>query len=73
MSLTVTQIERVFKLTHEGEKIVLDDPNPSLAPAEIKKLLSGSYPSLTNSNVIGPVIEDDKSVYEFTNNIGTKG
>ena len=73
MGLTVTQIERVFKLTHEGEEIVLDDPNPSLTPNEVLKLLSGTYPSINNSNIIGPVIENDKSVYEFTNNIGTKG
>ena len=71
--MIVTQLKRVFKLTHDGEEIVLDDPNPSLTPNEVQKLLSGKYPSITNANVSGPKIEDDSSVYEFSNNVGTKG
>jgi PRTRC genetic system protein C len=71
--MIVTEIKRVFKLTHEGEKVVIDDPNPSLTPTEVQKLLSGQYPSITNANVSGPKIEDDSAVYEFSNNVGTKG
>lgn len=71
--MVVTQIKRVFKLTHEGNKIVLDDPNPSLTPNEVQKLLSDKYPSITNANVSGPKIEDDSATYEFSASIGTKG
>ncbi len=72
--MIVKRIERVFKLTSEtGAEIVLDDPNPSLTPGEVMKLYSGTYPALTNSNVSGPVIEDDKSVYQFSTIVGTKG
>lgn len=72
--MIVTRIERVFKLTSEtGADIIIDDPNPSLTPGEVMKLMSGTYPALTNANVSGPVIEDDQSVYQFSNSVGTKG
>ncbi len=69
MALNIKDIDRVFK----HKNLELSDPNPSMAPEEVMSFYAGTYPELTTSNVHGPVIKDDKAVYEFKTTIGTKG
>jgi PRTRC genetic system protein C len=73
MSLLVANLPRVFRFKSNGEDVSLEDPNVNLPPDEVMTLYSNHYPELTNSNVSGPAIENDKAVYEFKTTIGTKG
>lgn len=69
MALNVNTLERTFK--YKGN--TLTDPDLSMSPEEVMKFYSNTYPELTTSNIHGPVIADDKAVYEFKNIVGTKG
>ena len=50
-----------------------DDPNPSDSPEMVMNYYSNFYPELTTATVHGPVLKDDKAVYEFKTTVGTKG
>jgi PRTRC system protein C len=69
MALEIKGFDRVFK--YKGNE--LSDPDLSMSPEEVMKFYSNTYPELTNSNVYGPDISEDKAVYEFKNTVGTKG
>ena len=69
MAITINSAPRVFKLEDE----TLDDPNPNLSVQEVRKLYSAKHPELTNANVSGPVMENDKAVYTFGASVGKKG
>lgn len=69
MALQVKKLERVFKFKENK----LPDPNPSFSPQEVLEFYTSDYPELTNANVGGPEIEDDKTYYEFKTTLGTKG
>lgn len=73
MALQVTGLERKFVFEHDGEKIELNDPNPDMEPAQVKKFYANTYPELTNANVEGPEIVGDSASYSFTIAVGTKG
>ena len=60
MALEITGMTRSFTFKKGSGMITLDDPNPS-------------DPELTTATVHGPVIKNDKAVYEFKTTIGTKG
>lgn len=49
------------------------DPNTSDSPEMVMNYYSNFYPELTTATVHGPVIKEDKAVYEFKTTIGTKG
>lgn len=68
-ALNITGLKRVFKFG----KTELQDPDPNMLPEDVLNFYSGTYPELTTSNVHGPVVEDDKAVYEFKTTVGTKG
>lgn len=68
MSLNVQVIEREF--VYEGT--VLDDPDSSMSPAEVKEFYAGIYPQLTQS-VIEEKIDGTKVIYTFRKAVGTKG
>ena len=42
-------------------------------PEMVMNYYSNFYPELTTATVHGPVLKDDKAVYEFKTTIGTKG
>ena len=73
MALEVKGLKRVFKMKKAGAYLVLDDPNPEMAPADVMDFYSMTYPELTTATVHGPEWEEDKAVYRFKTTIGVKG
>lgn len=73
MALEVTGMTRAFTFKKGSGMVTLDDPNPSDSPEMVMSYYSNFYPELTTATVHGPVIRDDKAVYEFKTTIGTKG
>ena len=72
MALEVTGMTRSFTFKKGSGMVMLDDPNPSDSPEMVMSYYSNFYPELTTATVHGPVIKDDKAVYEFKTTIGTK-
>lgn len=72
MALEVTRMTRSFTFKKGSGMVTLDDPNPSDSPEMVMSYYSNFYPELTTATVHGPVIKDDKAVYEFKTTIGTK-
>lgn len=66
-------MERSFAFKKGTEQIELSDPNTSDSPEAVMSYYSNIYPELTTASVHGPVIKEDKAVYEFKTTIGTKG
>lgn len=73
MPLVVNGMERSFAFKKGAEQIELSDPNTSDTPEAVMSYYSNIYPELTTASVHGPVIKEDKAVYEFKTTIGTKG
>jgi len=73
MPLVVNGMERSFTFQKGSETVVLSDPNPADTPEAIMSYYSNIYSELTTASVHGPVIKEDKAVYEFKTTIGTKG
>lgn len=73
MPLVVNGMERSFAFKKGTEQIELSDPNTSDSPEAVMSYYSNIYPELTTASVHGPVIKEDKAVYEFKTTIGTKG
>ena len=73
MAIIRNELQRQFTFKKGSEKIVLPDPNPNESPDNVMSYYSNIYPELTTATVHGPVIENDKTVYEFKTTIGTKG
>ena len=71
--MKIETLPREFKFTKNGKEIILPDPNPAFTPEEVRKFYSSQHGELTNSNVNGPSIEDDKKIYSFGTKVGTKG
>lgn len=71
--MTTTKLPRIFKFKSGDDTLELPDPNPNLTPKEVMSLFANQYAELTNANISGPKIEDDKAIYEFSATIGTKG
>ena len=67
--MEVTNLKRVFKFNDDE----LADSNPNLTPTEVMELYSNTYPELNNGTISGPVIEDDKQVFTFKTQLGSKG
>ncbi len=40
---------------------------------EVLEFYTGQYPELTTASVQGPEVKEDKIIYQFKNNVGTKG
>jgi len=73
MSITITEIKRVFKFDDNGNTLTLDCPNVNLTPNEVRDLYAGQYPALTNATIEPKGIIDDVEVFEFNSILGTKG
>ena len=73
MAIDIKGMTRSFTFRKGNGMITLDDPNPSDSPEMVMNYYSGFYPELTTATVQGPVIMDDKAVYEFKTTVGTKG
>jgi len=69
MPLEVKAPVREFRF---GDK-VLPDPGSHMTEKEVMKFYSGQYPELTNSNINGPEIKEDKTVFTFSKSVGVKG
>ena len=55
------------------DKTELADPSRDMKVNEVLDFYSGTYPELTTASVVGPEIKDDKVIYKFQSNVGTKG
>lgn len=71
--MELTRAKRIFRIVQGKTKTLVDDPIPGGTILEVKKLLAGIYPSITNSAVNGPIEEEGNLVYEFTSVAATKG
>lgn len=68
-SVKATVLKRVF-LTN-GQ--TLQDPDPSMSPAQVKDMFSAMYPELLNAEIQGPVESDTELTFTFHRTTGTKG
>lgn len=73
MALQIKGMSRTFKFKKGTEYVTLQDPDPNLSPDVVMSYYSNFYPELTTATVHGPIIKEDKAVYEFKTTIGTKG
>lgn len=73
MTLNIKGMKRSFTFKQGSTEVVLDDPNPDMAPTDVMDFYSMTYPELTTATIHGPDIQDDKAVYVFKTTIGVKG
>ena len=73
MALQIKGMSRTFKFKKGTEYVTLQDPEPNLSPDMVMSYYSNFYPELPTATVHGPVIRDDRTMYEFKTTIGTKG
>lgn len=71
--MELKQLTRQFIVDRGGEKITIEDPNPSYSLSEVAEFLSNDYPELLNARFEGPTTKDDKLTYELSKTFGTKG
>lgn len=65
---------RIFIIQDGGNQIIEQDPLVGGSVLECKKILSGRYPAITNSTVIGPKQGKNGEIeYEFNTVAGEKG
>ena len=53
--------------------VKLPDPDPKMAPEEVKAAYSHEYPELATAAITGPEASGEQLVYSFVRAIGTKG
>lgn len=51
----------------------LGDPNPSLAPEQVKELFAAARPELVSAAIEGPELVNARQVYRFVKQVRTKG
>ena len=73
MALDIKGLKRVFILKKGNGTLTLEDPDSRMSLSEVTDFYSINYPELTTATVHGPVIKEDKAVYEFKTTIETKG
>lgn len=71
MALALKAANRVFKL----ENTVLEDPDNTMSPDEVREYYTDAYPELMNGSISAPEISEDGETvtYKFERNIGKKG
>jgi len=62
-------LNRIFEFC--GQK--LPDPDPKLAPEEVRNLYAHQFPDIATAAITGPEAVGDKLRYQFTRAIGSKG
>lgn len=73
MALQVQNLQRVFEMKKEGKTVNFADPNPELAPEEVVKFYSSTYPELTNGVITGPAVVGDKATFSISTKAGKLG
>jgi PRTRC genetic system protein C len=53
--------------------VKLPDPDPKMAPDEVKAAYSHQYPELATAAITGPEASGEHLLYRFVRAIGTKG
>jgi PRTRC genetic system protein C len=53
--------------------VKLPDPDPQMAPEDVKAAYSHQYPELATATIAGPEASGEHLVYSFVRAIGTKG
>lgn len=69
MSLEATTLPRQFKFG----AMILNDPDPSMTPTQVRDLLSGGFPEITSAEIGEPTVKNGALVYPLTRPVGTKG
>ena len=69
MALVIEGVKRSFKY----KKNILDDPNPEWEPKQVLRHYSSIYPELVSATVDVPKNEKGVLIYEFKEQVGTKG
>ena len=67
--MEILQLKRTFKY----KDLILADPDESKSPNQVLDHFANIYPELSIAKVESKGIEDDRDVYEFNVDIGTKG
>ena len=68
-----TDVPRQFEFAEKGQTIILEDINPSWPASDVMSFYANAYPILTTAKVSPGNFKDDKMVYKFETNLGTKG
>lgn len=68
-----TTVPRQFELVEKGQTITLEDIDPSWSPQDVMNFYANAYPVLTTAKVNNGNFKEDKMVYKFETNMGTKG
>ena len=61
MELALTK--RVFIVEDGDARHTEIDPMPGAPIPQVKKILAGKYPSITNANISSPVVDGNNMVY----------
>ena len=69
MSIIVKEVERVFQYNER----VLTDPDVNMSPEEVLAFYANTYPDLIIGKISYEGIKNEKAVYCFNVNPGTKG
>ncbi len=64
---------RVLASSFSYNGVKLPDPDPKMAPEEVKAAYSHQYPELATAAITGPEASGEQLVYSFVRAIGTKG
>lgn len=67
--MAIQNLQRNFKLKDQ----ILPDPNPNFTEDEVRQFYADEYPELTNASIKAPEYQEDKVIYEFESNLGSKG
>lgn len=71
--LVAQELPREFHFEINKEVVILEDPNPSFTPNDVRDIYTAQYPELLNSTIVPKGIENDKVIYDFKVVAGTKG
>lgn len=68
-TLTMTPVRRTF--LYGGR--VLPDPDPTMAPDEVRQFYAAMHPELLNAAVEGGDFDGEAQTFTFQRGVGTKG
>lgn len=67
--MKISPIKRGFQYNSQN----LGDPNPKLAPEQVRELFAAARPELSSAAIEGPELVNGRQVYRFVTQVGTKG
>ena len=65
--------KRLFVIKDGSKEHREEDPLPGAPVTQVKKILAGKYPSITNANISEPVAEGNTMVYTISSVGGVHG